>query len=159
MCAVEPVDLPTAQELSTAKLHKGIESGAVSDQGAFVIVVCTDSGDGTPPIVLLDAPQRLKGSAKEDISYENASASSSFKGKLETSASRKGKKLLVGGYSIAFGQSTEGNLTRMSKAEFSVNAQISQGSLTMIGGTRTSMIDNKTGKRSNSTTYVFAYYK
>ena len=156
--AAEAILLPTAQEISTAKLTSAIESGRIPTQGVLMFVVCTDAADGSPPVVVLDTPQHLAGSASDKISFVNKDAGSSFKGSLDAIANHKDTKRLNGAYSIVTGRSAN-QLTPMNTMDFSAHCNISQGGLTMIGSGQSSVVDSATGKRTNSSVYVFAYYK
>ncbi len=159
MAAAEAISLPTAQELSSARLSSAIARGQVKAQGNFVFVICTDTGDGSSPVVVIDAPQSLSGAKSENLSFANKEAGSAFAGRLEEVIGHKDRKRLTGGYSVAVGHPTEGQPTALGKIEFSANVILSEGSLTMVGGGQTSSVDTATGKRSSSSVYVFAYYK
>lgn len=149
----------TAEELPMARLHSAIESGQIPKGDVLVFVVCYDAGDGTVPLVVLDAPQVLTDAPSQKIAYVNDVAGSSFKGvftgSLEQLPSRNDKKRLVGAYSYETGRSLQPSGP---KGDWSAQTILTRGALTKLGGGGGTLIDDKTGKRTTTSISVFAYY-
>lgn len=150
----------TAEELSMAKINSAIESGIVPKADVLVFVVCTDSGDGSAPVVALDAPQPLTNAQSQRISYVNDEAGSPFKGafmgSLDTMPGHEEKKRLVGAYSYETGRTSE---PAGPKGNWSAQSILTRGTLTKLGGGGGTITDAKTGKSTTSSISVFAYYK